>query len=121
MRWAALRPATDQAHYNDPYTAEILHTPDLDPEAYLRSSPIEFAEGLEDPLLICHGLVDDNVLAKDTIRLTQRLIELGKQDFEVMLYPAEAHGFRHPSSWLDEYRRIWKLFRENLAERGASR
>ncbi|QDU85606.1 Prolyl tripeptidyl peptidase precursor [Planctomycetes bacterium Pla163] len=113
---AALRPVTDWAHYNDPYTARILHTPDLDPEAYRRSSPIEFAEGLEDPLLVCHGLVDSNVLAKDSVRLSQRLIELGVQDFEVMLYPAESHAFRWPSSWLDEYRRIWKLFDTWLVE-----
>jgi len=113
---AALRPVTDWSHYNDPYTSNILHTPALDEEAYLRSSPIEFAEGLADPLLICHGFIDDNVLAKDSIRLSQRLIELGKQDFEVMLYPAEAHAFRWPSSWLDEYRRIWKLFEEHLLE-----
>jgi dipeptidyl aminopeptidase/acylaminoacyl peptidase len=113
---AALRPVTDWSHYNDSYTSAILHTPELDEEAYLRSSPIEFAEGLADPLLVCHGLVDDNVLAKDSIRLSQRLVELGKQDFEVMLYPAEAHAFRWPSSWLDEYRRIWKLFEEHLLE-----
>jgi dipeptidyl aminopeptidase/acylaminoacyl peptidase len=113
---AALRPVTDWSHYNDGYTANILHTPELDPDAFLRSSPIEFAEGLADPLLVCHGLVDDNVLAKDTIRLAQRLIELGKEDFEIMLYPAEAHAFRWPSSWLDEYRRIWALFEEHLAE-----
>ncbi len=107
---AALRPVTDWAHYNDPYTSNILNTPELDPEAYERSSPIEFAAGLTKPLLICHGLVDDNVLAKDSIRLAQRLIELEKQDWELALYPVEAHAFTEPSSWLDEYRRILALF-----------
>ncbi len=111
---AALRPVTDWAHYNHGYTSNILNTPQLDPEAFLRSSPIEFAEGLEDPLLICHGLVDDNVFAKDSIRLAQRLIELGKEDWELALYPAEAHGFREPSSWADEYRRIGELFERHL-------
>ncbi len=111
---AALRPVTDWRHYNDGYTRNILNRPAEDPEAFRVSSPIEFAEGLEDPLLICHGLVDDNVLAKDSIRLAQRLIELEKQDWELMLYPVEPHGFREPSSWLDEYRRILKLFEEHL-------
>ena len=111
---AALRPVTDWAHYNHGYTSNILNTPQLDPEAFLRSSPIEFAEGLEDPLLICHGLVDDNVFAKDSIRLAQRLIELGKEHWELALYPAEAHGFREPSSWADEYRRIGELFERHL-------
>ena len=112
---AALRPVTDWAHYNHAYTSNILNTPELDPEAFARSSPIEFAGGLEDALLICHGLVDDNVFAKDSIRLAQRLIELGKDDWELALYPVEPHGFREPSSWYDEYRRIAELFEEHLA------
>ncbi|HKX45210.1 MAG TPA: prolyl oligopeptidase family serine peptidase, partial [Planctomycetota bacterium] len=111
---AALRPVTDWAHYNDAYTANILETPELDPDAYARSSPIEHAAGLADPLLICHGLVDDNVLAKDSVRLAQRLIELGKTDWELALFPVEPHGFREPTSWLDEYRRILELFEEHL-------
>ncbi len=108
---AALRPVTDWAHYNDGYTRNILNAPADDPLAYRRSSPIEHAEGLEDPLLICHGMVDDNVAFQDTVRLAQRLIELKKEDWEVAVYPVEAHGFREPTSWLDEYRRIRRLFR----------
>ncbi len=107
---AALRPVTDWAHYNHDYTSNILNTPDLDPEAYQKSSPIEFADGLARPLLICAPMQDDNVFFQDTVRLAQRLIELGKQDWEVAIFPVEPHGFRQPSSWLDEYRRIFKLF-----------
>lgn len=114
---AALRPVTDWAHYNHGYTSNILNTPDIDPEAYERSSPIEFAEGFEGGLLICHGMLDDNVLVQDTIRLQQRLIELEKQDWEVALYPMEAHGFAEPDAWLDEYRRIYKLFETRLNTR----
>ncbi len=111
---AALRPVTDWAHYNHRYTSNILNTPELDPEAYERSSPIEFAEGLGKPLLICTGMLDDNVFFQDSVRLVQRLIELGKEDWELAVYPAEAHGFVEPSSWLDEYRRILKLFETHL-------
>lgn len=114
---AALRPVTDWAHYNHGYTAAILNTPEIDPEAYERSSPIELAEGLEDPLLICHGMLDDNVLFHDTVRLAQRLIELEKEDWEVAIYPVEPHSFREPSSWLDEYRRILDLFETHLNNR----
>lgn len=113
---AALRPVTDWAHYNHGYTANILDTPAIAPEAFERSSPIEFAAGLEKPLLICHGMVDDNVLVLDTIRLAQRLIELRKENWEVALYPVEPHAFREPASWLDEYRRILKLFETHLRE-----
>ena len=111
---AALRPVTDWAHYNDGYTANILNTPEADPDAYRRSSPIEHAAGLSAPLLICHGMVDDNVPFQDTVRLAQRLIELGKENWEVAIYPVEGHGFREPASWLDEYRRIHTLFRKHL-------
>jgi dipeptidyl aminopeptidase/acylaminoacyl peptidase len=111
---AALRPVTDWAHYNHPYTSNILNTPELDPVAYERSSPIEHAEGLTKPLLICTGMLDDNVLFQDSVRLVQRLIELEKQDWEIAIYPLEPHGFREPSSWLDEYRRILALFEEHL-------
>jgi len=115
---AALRPVTDWAHYNHPYTARILNEPQADTVAYKRSSPIYFADGLVGRLLICHGMVDDNVHFQDTARLIQRLIELGKQNWEVAVYPVEAHGFRRNDSWTDEYRRILKLFEEALAGSG---
>ncbi len=111
---ASLRPVTDWAHYNHGYTSAILNTPEIDPEAYARSSPIEFAEGLTKPLLICHGMLDDNVLFLDTVRLAQRLIELEKENWEVAIYPQERHGFRRPASWLNEYRRIFALFERHL-------
>ena len=114
---AALRPVTDWSFYNDGYTANILNTPEVDPMAYRRSSPIEHAEGLEDALLMCHGMVDDNVPFSDTVRLAQRLIELGKTGWEVAIYPVEPHGFRETTSWIDEYRRIYALFDRTLRPR----
>jgi dipeptidyl aminopeptidase/acylaminoacyl peptidase len=111
---AALRPVTDWAHYNHPYTANILNTPQADLEAYRRSSPIYFAEGLRGALLICHGMVDTNVHFQDTVRLVQRLVELRKENWELAVYPVEDHSFERPSSWADEYKRILKLFTENL-------
>ena len=112
---AALRPVSDWAHYNHEYTSNILNTPEVDPEAYERSSPIEFAAGLRKPLLIAHGMVDDNVVFQDSVRLAQRLIELEKTPwFESAIYPMEAHGFREPSSWLDEYARILALFERTI-------
>ncbi|HYX08100.1 MAG TPA: prolyl oligopeptidase family serine peptidase [Bacteroidales bacterium] len=111
---AALRSVTDWAHYNHPYTANILNTPALDSIAYARSSPINFAAGLQGNLLMCHGMVDDNVHFQDIVRLTQRLIELGKHNWELAVYPVEKHGFVRPSSWTDEYSRIYKLFEETL-------
>ena len=111
---AALRPVTDWTHYNHEYTSNILNTPALDPEAYLLSSPIEYAAGLQDDLLIAHGMMDNNVFYQDSVVLAQRLIELRKDDWELASYPLERHGFVHPDSWYDEYRRILELFERNL-------
>jgi dipeptidyl aminopeptidase/acylaminoacyl peptidase len=114
---AALRPVTDWAHYNHGYTAAILNTPFADSVAYAKSSPIYYAEGLKGALLICHGMVDVNVHFQDVVRLSQRLIELGKDNWELAAYPMEDHAFVEPSSWTDEYKRILKLFEENLAKK----
>lgn len=111
---AALRPVTDWAHYNHTYTSNILNLPQRDREAYRRSSPIYFAEGLRGALLICHGMVDTNVHFQDTVRLTQRLIELRKENWELAPYPVEDHAFERDTSWADEYKRILKLFNEHL-------
>ncbi|MEM8486950.1 MAG: prolyl oligopeptidase family serine peptidase [Bacteroidota bacterium] len=111
---AALRSVTDWAHYNHGYTSNILNTPAEDSLAYARSSPIYFAEGLEDPLLIAHGMVDTNVHFQDVVRLAQRLIELGKEDWEMAVYPIEGHGFQTPTSWTDEYRRILELIEASV-------
>jgi len=111
---AALRPVTDWAHYNHGYTANILNIPQKDVEAYKKSSPIYFASGLKGALLICHGMVDTNVFFQDSVRLIQKLIELRKENWSVAPYPVEDHGFLQPSSWADEYKRIFKLFEDNL-------
>lgn len=117
---AALRPVTDWAHYNQGYTSNILNEPQDDAEAYRRSSPIYFAEGLKGALLICHGMVDTNVHFQDTVRLVQRLIELRKENWSVAPYPVEDHAFVKATSWADEYKRIFNLFETNLKKKSAT-
>jgi len=115
---AALRPVFDWKNYfySSPiYTAERLGFPDKNAEAYKRSSPIAYAENLQKPLLILHGLVDSNVPAQDSIQLMEKLMRLEKtQYFEAMLYPSENHGFERPTSWADEYERILWFFEKHL-------
>ncbi|MEX2494680.1 MAG: prolyl oligopeptidase family serine peptidase [Woeseia sp.] len=111
---AALRPVADWMHYNHSYTSNILNTPLIDPVAYERSSPINYVENLTKPLLIASGMQDDNVFFQDAVLVVQRLIELKKENFELALYPLDSHGFVHPPSWLDEYRRIYKLMNTHV-------
>jgi len=111
---AALRPVTDWSQYNHAYTANILNTPDIDPEAYRKSSPMEYADRLQDNLLIAHGMIDDNVFYRDSVMMSQRLIELRKDKWELASYPLERHAYQHPASWYDQYRRIHELFERTL-------
>ena len=115
--WAAggaIRSVTDWAHYNHGYTSSILNEPFTDEKSYRISSPIYFANGLKGNLLMLHGMVDQNVNYQDIIRLSQKLIELHKENWELASYPVEDHGFVQPSSWTDEYKRIFKLFETTL-------
>ncbi len=115
---AALRPVFDWKNYyaaSPSYTAQRLGFPDKNPDAYKRSSPITYADKLERPLLILHGMSDDNVHVQDSIQMMEKLIRLGKtQYFETMLYPSENHGFVRPESWTDEYERILGFFEKHL-------
>ncbi len=111
---AALRAPSDWADYNNEFSTDMMNTLELDPQAYKDSSPIEYAANLKDALLMSHGLLDDNVLASDSIRLYQRLIELHKTNFWLTLYPFDNHGFEFDADWYDEYRRIDELFDQFL-------
>jgi dipeptidyl aminopeptidase/acylaminoacyl peptidase len=111
---AALRPVTDWVTYNHGYTANILNTPDIDPQAYKISSPIEYADKLQGHLLIAHGMIDDNVFYQDSVRMAQRLIELKKDNWELASYPLERHAYVQPEAWYDQYRRIYQLFERTL-------
>ncbi len=61
-----------------------------------------------------HGMVDQNVNFQDIVELTQRLIELHKDNWSLAPYPMEDHDFIEPSSWTDEYKRIYNLFNTTL-------
>jgi len=115
---AALRPVADWKNYyasSPGYTAQRLGFPDKNPEAYKRSSPISYADGLKTHLLILHGLSDDNVHVQDSMQLVEKLVRLGKTPyFETMFYPSENHGFVRPESWTDEYERILAFFEKYL-------
>ena len=113
---AALRPVTDWRTYQPEYTRPLFGGgPAEVPDAYRLCSPIDQADKLERPLLLCHGLLDDNVFVQDTIRFVEKLQSLGKtQLFELMVYPSQNHGFTAPYAWIDEYQRIEDFFAKNL-------
>lgn len=116
---AALRAVTSWENYyrhNAWYTGARLGTPEDHPDAYKISSPITYADSLRRPLLILHGMVDDNVFFQDAVQLVAKL-QKAKKPFELMVYPDEAHAFTEPDSWLDEYGRIEQFFDAHLLSR----
>ncbi len=71
-------PVTDPALYDTHYTERYLGSPREHPEAYERSSLLPDAGKLERPLLLIHGMTDDNVYVAHTLRLSRALLEAGR-------------------------------------------
>jgi dipeptidyl-peptidase-4 len=80
----------DQRLYDTIYQERYMGLPTSNADGYRRGSPINFAEGLRGKLLIVHGSGDDNVHFQGFERLTNRLVELGKE-FDMMVYPNRSH------------------------------
>ncbi|NIR73045.1 MAG: DUF2920 family protein [Aliifodinibius sp.] len=114
---AALRAVTNWENYyhtNPWYTQPRLGTPEADSAHYARSSPITYVEELEDPVLILHGLTDNNVGFQDAAQYIEKLIQTGDKEFDMMMYPSERHSFEDPDAWYDEYSRIFDFFNKHL-------
>jgi dipeptidyl aminopeptidase/acylaminoacyl peptidase len=110
----AWSPVSDFAYEVNGWADNMLNFPSDDPEAYRRSSPIYYAAGLQDRLLILHGMEDRNVTYQETVRLVQRLIELKKTGWELDSLPIEDHEYRTDSGRLYAYRRTFDLFEKIL-------
>ncbi|HPF22571.1 MAG TPA: DPP IV N-terminal domain-containing protein [Hyphomonas sp.] len=90
---AAGAPVTDWRLYDTFYTERYMDTPEDNPDGYEASSVFPYAGNLNTPLLLMHGMADDNVTFDNTTRLMAVLQEKGKL-FEVMTYPGQRHGIR---------------------------
>lgn len=86
-------PVTDWRLYDTFYTERYMDTPEDNTDGYEASSVFPYIDNLEDPLLLIHGMADDNVVFENTTRLMAELQQRGKQ-FELMTYPGERHGIR---------------------------
>jgi dipeptidyl aminopeptidase/acylaminoacyl peptidase len=111
--WAAV---ADWENYNRHYTQQRLRTPEEEPEAYQRSSPIHHVEGLNKPLQVIHGMVDDNVHFQDTVQLVDALVAAGKR-FELLVYPESKHGWVRPEVWVHSTRAAFEFFEKHLKDK----
>ena len=71
-------PVTDWALYDTHYTERYLGRPDEHPERYRSTSLLGDAAALQRPLMLIHGLADDNVVAAHTLQLSAALLEAGR-------------------------------------------
>jgi len=111
----AVAPVTDWKSYNEWYTRRRLGLAKDDAKIFEQTSPITYAAGLQDNLLLVHGIMDDNVLFQDTARLMQRLIDNGKY-FDEMTYPRDDHGIGKETSRPHVFGRILRYLYNELSK-----
>lgn len=110
----SVAPVTDWALYDTHYTERFVGaTPKSDPDAYKDSGVFAHLDGLKSPLLLVHGMADDNVLFTNTTRLIDGLVNRGVK-FDLMTYPGAKHGISSRAGQRHVYSTIEAFFRKNL-------
>jgi len=112
----SVAPVTDWSLYDTHYTEQFIGaTPKGDPEAYKRSGVFAHLDGMKSPLLLVHGMADDNVLFSNTTLLIDELVKRNVQ-FDLMTYPGAKHGISGRTSQRHVYGLIESYFKRHLAE-----
>jgi dipeptidyl-peptidase-4 len=110
----AVAPVTDWALYDTHYTEQFVGgTPKSAPEAYKQSGVFAHLDGLKSPLLLVHGMADDNVLFTNSTRLIDSLVNRNIK-FELMTYPGAKHGISSRAGQRHVYGLIEAFFKKNL-------
>jgi dipeptidyl-peptidase 4 len=110
---AAVAPVIDWREYDSAYTERYMQRPDDNPAGYAASSLLGAAKGLRAPLLLAHGLADDNVHFAGTARFIDALVEAGKL-FELLVYPGKGHGLKGGRTRGHVFSAITRFFERNL-------
>ncbi|HYD82007.1 MAG TPA: S9 family peptidase [Paucimonas sp.] len=109
----AVAPVTDWKLYDTHYSEHFLGRPQDNAEAYRQSGVFAHLDGLRSPLLLVHGMADDNVLFANTTRLIDELTARGIL-FSLMAYPGEKHGISKPKAKIHVHRTIEAFMKERL-------
>jgi len=110
----SVAPVTDWALYDTHYTERYVGgTPKSNPKAYEQSGVFAHLDGMKSPLLLIHGMADDNVLFTNTTRLIDDLVKRNVQ-FELMTYPGAKHGISGRSSQRHVFGMIEAFFKKQL-------
>jgi dipeptidyl-peptidase-4 len=112
----AVAPVTDWALYDTHYTEQFVGgTPKADPAAYQESGVFAHLDGLKSPLLLVHGMADDNVLFTNSTRLIDGLVNRNVK-FDLMTYPGAKHGISSRAGQRHVYGMIENFFRKKIGE-----
>ncbi|MEE4330725.1 MAG: S9 family peptidase [Wenzhouxiangella sp.] len=109
----SVAPVTDWALYDTHYTERYLSTPQAQPQAYELGNVLTYAEQIEDPLLLVHGMADDNVLFTHSTKLMQ-LLQEQSIPFELMTYPGEKHGITGDGQRVHVYETLTRFLDRHL-------
>lgn len=112
---AAVAPVTDWSLYDTHYTERYMGTPQDDAEAYRLGNVLTYAGALADPLLLIHGMADDNVLFANSTVLMEQL-QRDAIPFELMTYPGGKHSLVGENIRVHVYRTVTDFFRRELGD-----
>jgi dipeptidyl-peptidase-4 len=110
----SVAPVTDWSLYDTHYTEQFVGSkPKSNPKAYEQSGVFAHLDGLKSPLLLIHGMADDNVLFTNSTRLIDALVNRNVK-FELMTYPGAKHGISSRAGQRHVYGMIEGFFKKNL-------
>jgi dipeptidyl-peptidase-4 len=106
-------PVTKWELYDTHYTERYLGDPRLVPEVYTRANALADATKIADPLLLVHGMADDNVVFENSSALISRM-QAGAVPFEMMLYPGYTHRVGGPKVGMHLWETIFGFLDRNM-------
>lgn len=118
-------PVTDWSLYDTAYTERYLGDPTPGAEnytqgAYENGSVFNYIDGLTEPVLLIHGMADDNVVFRHSIKLMDAMQKKNMHNLRIQTYPGEKHGFRQTENRIHRDRQILEFFSETLAPQEGS-
>ncbi len=107
-------PVTDWSLYDTHYTEQFMSTPQANEAGYKAGNVLTYASKLDAPLLVMHGMADDNVLFTHSTALFKTLQDLNKP-FDMMTYPGSKHALlRFASTGPHGYETVVRFFEAHL-------
>ena len=111
----SVAPVTDWSLYDTHYTEQFMGLPKENVDGYRDSGVYAHLDGLKSPLLLMHGMADDNVLFTNTTRMIDALVNRNVH-FELMTYPGAKHGISGRGPQRHVYGNIEAFFKKHLGE-----